>query len=70
MLKKTILHITFIFSSIIAGAQIPDLIPSGETEPLELTLFNIILYIVIPIAMLLFYIWYRKSKRKGKNKND
>ncbi len=64
MLKKLVLHTTFLFLVINAGAQIPDLIPSGETEPLELTPFNIILYFVVPLILLVFFLWYRKSKRK------
>jgi membrane protein DedA with SNARE-associated domain len=68
MLKKIVLQIAFLFTAIFAGAQIPDLIPSGETEPIELTPLNIIIYFVLPIVIFLIYFWYRKSKRKNKNK--
>ncbi|GAB1450135.1 hypothetical protein MASR2M47_01910 [Draconibacterium sp.] len=68
MLKKTVLQIIILFSGNVANAQIPYLLPSGETEPLELTPFNIILYMVVPILMFIFYFWYRKSKRKNKKK--
>lgn len=64
MLKKIGLQILFIFVTVVANAQIPDIIPSGEPEPIELTLFNITLYIVVPILLLVFFLWYRKSKRK------
>jgi hypothetical protein len=47
-----------------ARAQQPDLLPPVETEPLELTPFNIILYFVVPLFLLVFFLWYRKSKRK------
>ncbi len=70
MSKKTVLQITFLFTAIVAHAQIPDFLPSGDTEPLELTTFNIVLYIVIPVALFIFYLWYRKSKRKKKNNTD
>jgi len=67
MHNKIILFIPLFFATIIAGAQIPDLIPSGETEPLELTPFNIIVYIVLPVIIFIIYFMYRKSKRKNKN---
>lgn len=54
--------LTFLFG--IVRAQQPDLLPPVKTEPIELTPFNIILYIVMPVLIFLIYFWYRKSKRK------
>ena len=53
---------TFLFG--IVRAQQPDLLPPVETEPIELTPFNIILYFVMPVLIFLIYFLYRKSKRK------
>ncbi len=68
MLKKIVLQITFLFTAIIASAQIPDIIPSGEAEPIVLTPLNIILYIVSPIIIFIIFFWYRKSRRKNNKK--
>ena len=68
MLKKSVLQTIFLFTVMAASAQIPDLIPSGKAEPIELTPLNIILYIVAPIAIFIIYFWYRKSKSKNNNK--
>jgi hypothetical protein len=54
--------LTFLFG--ITRAQQPDLLPPAQTDPIELTPFNIILYFVMPMAIFLIYFWYRKSKRK------
>ena len=70
MLKKTVLQIIFLFATVVISAQIPDLIPSGKAEPIELTPLNIILYIVAPIVIFIIYYWFRKSKRKNKNITD
>jgi hypothetical protein len=65
-LKKLSLQICNILAVLIANAQIPDIIPSGEADPIDLTPFNIILYFVLPVLLFIFYLWYRKSKRKNK----
>ena len=70
MLKNTLLQIILVFIAIAANAQIPDLLPSGETEPIELTTLNIVIYFVLPVVIFAIYFWYRKSKRKNKNKPD
>lgn len=64
MLKIIISMILTSFFFIVSQAQKPFLIPSGDPEPVEFTPLNIILYIVIPIFLLIAYIFYRKSKRK------
>jgi uncharacterized protein YacL len=70
MLKKTLLQIILVFTAIVASAQIPDLLPTGETEPIELTTLNIVIYFVLPIVIFIIYFWYRKSKRENKNIPD
>jgi hypothetical protein len=54
--------LTFLFG--IARAQQPDLLPPVQTDPIELTPFNIILYFVMPVLIFVIYFLYRKSKRK------
>ena len=54
--------LTFLFG--IARAQQPDLLPPAQTEPFELTPFNITLYFVMPVVIFVIYLWYRKSKSK------
>jgi hypothetical protein len=66
MLKKSALQICFILAALVSNAQIPDIIPSGEAEPIDITPFNIILYFVLPVLLFIFYLWYRKSKRRNK----
>ena len=53
---------TYLFG--ITRAQQPDLLPPAQTEPFELTPFNIILYFVMPVVIFVIYYLYRKSKRK------
>lgn len=45
-------------------AQAPSGIPYGETEPIEFTPFNIILYFVIPFILIVFYFVYRRKQKK------
>lgn len=52
-----------------ASAQLPTNVPSPESEPLDLTVGNIIFYIVIPLLMIIAFFWYRR-KRKPENKKD
>lgn len=41
-----------------------------DNNPIDLTsAFDIIVYIVLPILMIIFYILWRKKKRKDKDKN-
>jgi len=49
----------------IARAQQPGLLPPAQTDPIELTPFNIILYFVIPVVIFVIYYLYRKSKKKN-----
>lgn len=67
MPKKTVLYIALFLSTLLTSAQVPYLLPTGETEPLELTLFNVIVYMVLPVLIFIIYFWYRKSKRQKKN---
>ncbi len=45
-------------------AQAPDIIPYGESEPIEFTLTNIIVYIILPVLIVIGYLYSRKKQRK------
>lgn len=53
-----------LIASLIAVAQTPEHYPPPVPEPVAPTLFNIILYVVIPVLLVVFYIYYRRKKRK------
>lgn len=46
------------------AAQGPTSIPTGEPEPVPFTLSNILIFIVAPVLLFVFYIWWLKQKRK------
>lgn len=46
------------------SAQGPTNIPTGEPEPVPFTLPNILIFIVAPVLLFIFYIWWLKQKRK------
>ncbi|TNF43861.1 MAG: hypothetical protein EP310_04015 [Bacteroidetes bacterium] len=61
---KIVLTVIAILKFTFVKAQQPDLLPPAQTEPLELTPFNIILYFVMPVIIFIIFFWYRKSKKK------
>lgn len=69
-MKRKFLLLLFLLNIFVAAlAQTPDGLPNPVPEPVDLTLFNIILYFVLPVLLIIFYIFYRRSKIK-KQKND
>jgi len=62
-IKWTLLFVLIINSVI---AQAPDMVPYGEPEPLELTPFNIILYIVVPVIIFAALVIMRLRQRNKK----
>ncbi len=46
------------------AAQVPSNLPAGDPEPLPFTPVNIIIYIVLPVALFVFYIWWLKQRKK------
>lgn len=64
MKQKTITLWGLLLVQAAAVAQTPDLYPPTVPEPMELSLFNIILYIVIPVLLVIFLVYYRRRKRK------
>ena len=64
MLRKTTILFLFTLFWNFVYAQAPDIIPYGESEQLELTPTNIIVYIVIPALIVIGYLFYRKKQRE------
>ncbi len=48
-----------LFSYINLQAQTPTHYPTG-TDPVDFTPVNIIVYIVVPVLLVLIYLWYRR----------
>lgn len=63
---QKILLITTLLNSLIQAvqAQTPQNYPPPVPEPFEINLFSVLLYIVLPLMIVVAYIWIRKSKRK------
>lgn len=58
---------TFILLMFVANAQTPDMYPPPVPEPVELNIFNVILYILTPVILIVVFIYYRRwLKKKGK----
>lgn len=66
MIKKAILSLYFAILFFYGYSQAPGHVPYGEPEPVEFNLFNIILFIVFPVLMVIFYIYFRKKSNKKK----
>lgn len=66
MERKLVVALLMLFAGVDALAQTPDMYPPPVPEPIEPTLFNIILYLVLPALMIAFYFYYRRKKRKEK----
>ena len=54
----------------LAWAQAPGVIPYSESEPIEFTPFNIILYIVSPVLIFVIYFIYRNNQKKKRRENN
>lgn len=50
-----------------AHAQTPQHYPAPDPEPVEINLFNILVYIGIPVLIILLYILTRRRSSKGKS---
>ncbi len=49
-----------------ASAQTPQNYPSPDPKPVPFTPFNIIFYILIPILIIIVFLWIRRSSKKNK----
>ncbi|RKD86179.1 hypothetical protein [Mangrovibacterium diazotrophicum] len=66
-MKRELTTLMMVFQGmVVAFAQTPEHYPPPVPEPVAPTLFNIILYLVIPIALVIFLIYYRRKRRDRK----
>jgi len=69
-LLKTTLFATLCLVSTTLWAQVPRDLPS-DTGPLTIdSTFDIILYIVLPVIVLIFFILYLVNKKKKERENE
>ena len=54
-----------VLASLGALAQTPEHYPPPVPEPVEMSWFNIVLYIVLPVALFVF-LYFRRKKRRNK----
>lgn len=64
MLRKYFFPAAFVLAALQSVAQAPSGVPYGQPEPLELNLFNIIVFIVLPLVLIVIYIGFKRKKRK------
>ncbi len=62
-----IFFITLMWSHVLA--QLPTNYPNPESQPLDLTLKNILLYFVSPVLLVIVYFLVRRYKRKQAEKS-
>jgi hypothetical protein len=46
------------------AAQAPTHLPGTEPEPVPITFVNVLIFVVIPMGLLVFYIWWLRQNRK------
>jgi hypothetical protein len=68
MLKNIATKLTFAFFFttiwLKSWSQTAEGLFGADAEPIEWNLFNIVLFIVLPILLIIIYIWHRKRKNK------
>jgi hypothetical protein len=66
-LKVTTLLI-LVMSHLFVAAQSPDMYPPPVPKPVDIDIFNIILYIVLPILIVVAYFAYKNWQKKQSNR--
>ena len=51
------------------SAQVPTHVPGSEGDPVVFNFINIIIFIVVPFALFVFYIWWERNRAK-KHRED
>lgn len=51
-------------------AQTPTHVPGAEGEPVVFNLTNIIIFILVPVGLFVFYIWWERSKTKQRREEE
>lgn len=64
MYRKIRYSLLWFMSVTNALAQSPDMYPPTVPETVDVNLFNIILYIVLPIGLVAAFFWYQRSQKK------
>ena len=67
---KSIFSLLFAFFVLGLNAQTPDNYPPVDPEPVDFSLFNIILYIFLPLLLIGGYLLYRRSRKKAEKKKE
>ncbi len=68
MYQKLTYSIFFLLAGMVALAQHPDQYPPPVPETIDINLFNIILYIVLPLTLVVAFFWYRNYQKKNRHK--
>jgi hypothetical protein len=66
-LKVTTLLI-LVMAHLFVAAQSPDMYPPPVPKPVDIDIFNIILYIVLPILIVVAYFAYKNWQKKQSNR--
>lgn len=67
MFKRLLLALMLLATCTTLFAQAPSGVPYGNPEPVDLDLFNVLLFIVVPILIVITYFWYRRKKKRDNN---
>lgn len=67
---KTIISLFLVFFMLQLSAQTPDHYPPVDPEPVDFSLFSIILYILLPMLLIGGYLLYRRSRKKAEKKKE
>jgi heme/copper-type cytochrome/quinol oxidase subunit 2 len=51
-------------------AQTPTHVPGPGGEPVVFNLTNIIVFIIVPVALFVFYIWWERSKARERREKE
>lgn len=67
---KTFISLFLIFFMLELSAQTPDHYPPVDPEPVDFNLFNIVLYILLPMLLIGGYLLYLRSRKKAEKKKE
>lgn len=70
MLRKITSAILFLLAVIVVSGQAPDHYPPTVPEPVDITPFNLVLYILLPIALIVAFYMYQRSQKKKRRKEQ
>ena len=67
---KSVLSLLLFFLVFRLNAQTPDNYPPVDPEPVDFSLFNIVLYILLPLLLIGGYLLYRRSRKKAEKRKE